>query len=78
MRTLLISAAICFAFSSTCARAGENCMLATSDEAMRECFDRTFSTTQKQEPAATTQKAKTAPKLASPPKTQSLSDGSTR
>ena len=78
MRILLISAVTCIALSSDAAQAGPNCMLMTSDQAMRDCFDRTFSTTPKPEPTTTTQNTKAAPKLASPPKTQNVSDAPSR
>lgn len=78
MRILLISVVACTAFSWNSAQAGPNCMLMTSDQAMRDCFDRTFSTTPKAEPPTTPQNAGAAPKLASPPKTQSVSSGSSR
>lgn len=76
MLVLLIAAAACIAFWSNSAQAGPNCVLMTSDPAMRDCFDRTFSTAPKPEPTMVPQSAKSSPKLASPPKTQRASEGS--
>ena len=58
------------------AHAAQNCMLLTESDAVRECFDRTFSATSKAEKVPAQKTAK--PKLVAPPKTQSVSDGSPR
>lgn len=73
MGTLLISAVASNALWSSSAQAGPNCILMITDQAMRDCFDRTFSTTPNAEPTIVPQNAKPASKLASSPKTQSAS-----
>ena len=60
------------------ANAAQNCMLLKEAEGMRECFEQTFSTTPKPEATTTASQKSARPKLSPPPKTQSVSDGSSK
>lgn len=69
MRTLLLLSTLTAALVTPTISHAENCMLLKEADAIRECFDRTFTATSKAE-QQNLERSKDAPKLAPPPKTQ--------